>query len=260
MLKVLSPDLSLFGNYFRRLPVRHNEEVALIRPFPAVTLSFRTLFLALLAIDLAFILCNVIAALAKDLALVSAVPPMLKITEDRSIPEYFNYLEWLVIFAGLLWLGLRDRWLAPLLWSAVFFLILIDDSFQVHEQIGRLVSTYLALPDFTLFYGSDIGEIIVFSAMGALAIGITLILLTRRDMVSRWLSRRYFLIVLALAFFGVGVDAMHSIIAHMTEGTRFAMVLAQLFGMIEDGGEMVIASLAVAMTLAPDDLQTRSGA
>lgn len=228
------------------------------RPFPVVTLSFRKLLLILLAIDLVFILVNVLAAFAKDMSLLAEVPRQLKITEDRSIPEFFNYLEWFAIFAGLLWLGLRDRWLAPSLWALVFLLILVDDAFQMHEQIGRYLSGRLELPDFTLIYGNEIGEIVVFSVMGALALLITGILLTRRDEPSRWLSRRYFLIVLALGFFGVGVDALHSMIAHLTDGTPHASALARLFGTLEDGGEMVVASIAAAFTLALDDVRAAS--
>lgn len=222
------------------------------RPFPFVTVQFSRLLLILLILDFTFILVNVIAAIAKDLDLIAAVPPMLKITQDRALPEDFNYLKWLIICVGLVWMGLRDRWLAPALWAAVFLLILIDDSFQLHEHIGSQLSGWLELPDYALIYGNDVGEVAVFAAMGLLALSIVGVLFGQRDRASRLLSGRYLLIVLALGFFGVGIDVMHSVVSHLTYEGSVASVLAQVFGVLEDGGEMLVASLAVALTLVPD--------
>ncbi len=252
MPKVFSAEVPANIGSKLHLPLRHSEEAALTRPFSFVTLRFRTLLLILLSIDFAFILVNVVAAVAKDAHLISNVPTLLKITEDRALPEDFNYLKWLVICIALAWTSLRDRWLAPVLWAVVFLIILIDDSFQVHEHVGSSLSEWLDLHDSALFDGKDVGELAVFGAMGLLSLSIVAILLRQRDHASRLLSRRYLLIVLVLGFFGVGVDAIHSVIAHLTYGTSIASVLAQLFGMIEDGGEMLVASFATAITLVPD--------
>lgn len=223
----------------------------MIRPFPFVTLSFRAILLLFLAVDFAFIGANVLAVLAHDAGLTSGVPLWLKVTEDLEPPEDFNYIKWLIIAAALLWLSIRDRWLAPVLWSIVFAMILTDDAFQVHEHLGNLVSSALAIPDGALIYGNDVGELIVFGVMGAITLGIALFLLTRRDVNSRVMNRRYFLVILALGFCGVGFDAIHAVIQHVTGTSAAATLLQQVFGMFEDGGEMLVGSWAVALTLAP---------
>lgn len=221
------------------------------RPFPFVTLSFRALLIFLLVIDFAFILVNVLAVLAYDVSLIHKVPLFLKITEDLQPPEDFNYLKWLVIAVSLFWLSIRDRWLAPILWAVVFAMILTDDAFQVHEHLGNVISHHLRIGDNMLFYGQDIGELIVFGMMGTITLAIVLFLLTRRDLASRQMNKRYLLIVIALAFFGVGIDVLHSTISHVTGVSSFATTVQQFFGMIEDGGEMLVGSLALALTLAP---------
>lgn len=220
------------------------------RPFPFVTLSFRALLLTLLAIDFAFILVNVLAVLAVDVSLLDHMPIWLKITEDRQPPEDFNYLKWLVIAVALVWMAIRDRWLAPLLWAVVFTMILTDDAFQMHENLGNVIAGLLGIPDNTLVYGKDFGELIVFGTIGAITLAIALFLITRKDLASRQLNKSYLYIVLALGFFGVGIDALHSIIVHLTGFSGIATMLQQFFGMVEDGGEMLVGSFAVAFTLA----------
>lgn len=224
----------------------------LTRPFPFLTLPFRKLLLILVVIDVAFILVNLVAAIARDVDLISAVPPMLKISEDRALPEGFNYLKWMVICAALLLMGLRTRWLAPALWATVFFLILIDDSFQLHEHFGSRLATLLELADYSLLSGTAMGEIAAFGAMGMLAVALVGALFRQRDPETQLLSQRYLVIILALGIFGVGFDLMHAAVRNLTFAPHVVSLLSQIFTVIEDGGEMLVASLAVALTLVPD--------
>lgn len=223
----------------------------MIRPFAFVTVSFGTLLAGLLLVDLMFILANVGAVLAHDASWIEKVPVWLKITEDLEPPEDFNYMKWLVIAVALCWLSIRDRWLAPILWACVFAMILLDDSLQIHEHLGALISGWLHLPEDMMVYGRDIGELIVFGLMGSIALSVVLFLFTRKDALTQTMNRRYLLIVLALGFLGVGLDAAHSVISELSGSSFVATLVQQVFGMIEDGGEMLVGSLAVALTLAP---------
>lgn len=224
---------------------------AVIRPFAFVTVSFGSLLAGLLLVDLMFILANVGAVLAHDAGWVKKVPVWLKITEDLEPPEDFNYLKWLVIAVALCWTSVRNRWLAPILWACVFAMILLDDSLQIHESLGAQISGWLDLPKDMMVYGRDIGELIVFGMMGGFALSVVLFLFTRKDAPTQTMNRRYLLIVLALGFLGVGLDATHAVISQVTGNSFVATLVQQVFGMIEDGGEMLVGSLAVALTLAP---------
>lgn len=208
-----------------------------------------TLLCLLLAVDFAFILTNVVAVLAQNAHLIERVPLWMKITEDLEPPEDFNYLKWLVIVLALCWLALRERWLAPLLWAFIFAMILADDSFQLHERLGDLAATWLDISDNALLYGRDLGELMVFGAMGIVALTTVAFLFSRHDAPTRQMNWRYLLIVLGIGFFGVVIDGLHSILTHLTGADMVGTMSRQALGLIEDGGEMVVGSLAVALTL-----------
>lgn len=232
----------------------NGEAPAHSRPFAWVNLSFAALLAAFVLIDLGFILANALAIGLHQFHLIDAVPEMLRITQDRALPEDYNYLKWAIIVIALVWVSIRDRWLPPALWAAVFAMILADDSMQLHERLGAVIAASTELPSSTYFYADDIGEMLVFVLMGLVALALTATLFTRRGVSARALSLRYGLVILALGGFGVGVDAVHQFVSHFAEGTSVATLLSQISGMIEEGGEMLVASLAVAMTLASDQI------
>jgi hypothetical protein len=206
-------------------------EGGLLRPFQFLTVPFRTLLVAMILVDLGFILLNIVAAAAKKAALI---------------------LKWAVIVIALAWMAVRDRWLPPLLWAVVFVMILLDDSLQLHEWIGHEISDKSGLPSNSLLYGDDLGEILVFVVMGLVAAALTATLFTQKGAAVRVISLRFSLIMVGLGFFGVGVDAVHQMVAHLVENTTLASLLPQILGLIEDGGEMIVGSIAVAITLAAD--------
>lgn len=221
------------------------------RPFASLTASFRTVLFWLLAVDVSFVLIHGIGFLMNRAGLTGKVPPLLRIAEDSSLPEIFNYVKWTIILLALLWLAIRKRWWTPFAWSLVFLLILVDDSFQLHETFGAVIADYGVLPEDFLVQPNDLGELIVFGLMGLSVILLTGFTFTRSGATSRRLSMTYAAIILALGFFGVGVDIVHQAIAYFAEGHPTAELLPHVFALIEDGGEMVVASIATALTLAP---------
>lgn len=226
----------------------------MVRPFSAVSVSFRTLVIWLIAVDVGLILLNVVAFLLAKASIIASVPNILKITQDASLGEDFNYLKWAVIVVALVWMALRDHWLAPFAWAGVFAMILADDSLQFHENIGSLISSDSKLPSNSLLYGSDLGEIIVFLAMGLIAVILTVMMFSRRGAMARIMSVRYLYVLAGLGFFGVGIDALHQVISHFALDHPAVAFLAPVFGLLEDGGEMLVASVATALTLAPPEM------
>jgi hypothetical protein len=230
---------------------------AYARPFRFVGQSFKTLFFAFVAIDFTFILLNALAVVAHQLSLIDAVPEVLRITQDGALPEQFNYFKWAVIMISLAWLALRERWLAPFGWALIFAMILADDSLQLHEQFGAAISSSSWVPSNDVFYASNVGEMLAFAVMGLIALAIGTVLYLRSRAAGRALSLRYGLVLLVLGCFGVGVDAAHELVSNVTDGAALATLLSQLFGMVEEGGEMIVASFAVAMTLTTGHLRGR---
>lgn len=222
---------------------------AMDRPFPIISLSFTALLMLLLTVDIGFILVDAVAFIAKWAGMISAVPDELKITRDGALPEMLGYVKWAIIIVALVWLSIRERWSVPFRWALVFVMVLVDDSLQEHETIGAMLAGRLTLPASLQAQSQDIAEVMVFCAMGVISVLITATLFTRNGAVARALSLRFVLIIAFLAFFGVALDFLHQTIKLFSEGTIAADFLPQLFGLLEDGGEMVMASVATAFVL-----------
>ena len=204
-----------------------------------------------MSVDLAFILVHAVGFVLHRAGLTAQLPTMLWISQDGALPEDFNYLKWAVIVVALFWLAIRDRWITAFSWALVFLLILLDDSLQIHETFGVLIADYEGFSGHFMIDPSDMGELVVFGAMGFSVVLLTGLSFLRGSQRSRYMGATYAIVILLLAFFGVGMDAFHQAIAHVAETHPSLSILRHVFGMVEDGGEMVVASLAAAFTLAP---------
>ncbi len=226
------------------------------RPFPIITLSFTAILLVLVSVDFGFMLLDAGAFFAMQASLISAIPDEIKITVDGALPEIWGYVKWAVIIVALVRLSIRDRWSVPFRWALVFLMVLIDDSMQEHETIGALIAGHLPLPASLQPQGQDIAELMVFGAMGIIAVLLTATLFSRNGPVSRALSLRFLVIILFLAFFGVALDFLHQTIRLFSEGTFAADFLPPIFALLEDGGEMIMASIATAFVLTLPGIET----
>lgn len=154
-------------------------------------------------------------------------------------PEAFQTLQWLwsIGLIVLIAVFLR-RWAFAALLPLFAFLVLTD-TFELHERFGRRLAESVGIPPMLGLRSQDIGEMVVFGGAGLVTIPIAL--------VGLWLARRedrgHFLRVFALLFVilfcGVVLDAVHILVIE-DPGPGDA------FGLFEDGGEMLAASLLVA--------------
>lgn len=222
---------------------------ATARPFPVISISFWAVLIALVAVDLLFVVADIIAYAAKMATLIPEIPDIIKITRDRALPEVLGYLKWAVIVIALVRLAIRESWLAPARWAIVFLLVVCDDSLQLHETVGSMLAGSLPLPASLQSLSQDIAELVAFGAMGLIALALTASLFFSPDRTTRALSMRLGVIILLLGFFGVGLDFLHQVITGFSNGTFAAEFLPQVFGLLEDGGEMIVASVATAYVL-----------
>lgn len=225
------------------------------RPFAAISLPFRTLLTWFIAGDISFILIHGIGFTLLVAGVIKYLPEYLQVTEDRSIPEYFNYLKWFIVTVSLIWIAVRDRTWIPFCWGLIFLYVLFDDSFQLHETLGGLVSQRLGFVTSLDLSPQDLGEILVFSVMGFAMIALYVAAIRIGKPELRSMSNWFLLVFVGEGFFGVFIDAVHSIVltdaGFHENGVSFAIwLLSNALGLMEDGGEMLVASLAVALTLA----------
>ncbi len=162
----------------------------------------------------------------------------LRIDTEGGYGEVFQYTKYLWAAILLGWFAAKNRAWRFASWSSVFLYFLADDCLAVHESVGALVASRV---DFKLPLGLepvDFGDLVMLvSAAAALAI-----LVFAAQLGADRNVKRTFMELTALAailgLFGVAFDLFHAL--HKADP-----VLDFMLGTLEDGGEMVAASLLV---------------
>jgi hypothetical protein len=196
--------------------------------------SLNLLYLLLL-VDLAFIVFHCIYGTWHYLkGTMDDVNRMFLISEDQSYAEYFQYVKEIGIAAILTVAGYKRKKLLYFSWALLFFYLFFDDAFSFHELAGHKVAKYFQFESVMNLRADDLGELFISAFFGILIFGLITIS-TFRTFKLITFSLDMFILMGLLIFFGVGVDMAHIIIDNKTIG--------YLFGIIEDGGEMVVMSL-----------------
>jgi hypothetical protein len=133
----------------------------------------------------------------------------------------------------------------------LFGYVLLDDSWQLHERLGRWLATRLTFPSMFGLRPIDLGELTVLAVAGSslvLMISIAYFLSSEQ---AKQIGRRLAVMLGLFIVFGVVVDAIHS----MTLGHTGAGIA----GLLEDGGEMFVMSIicGYVFTLLQSSEQTR---
>ena len=188
--------------------------------------SCKFLTLLLLA-DLAFLIFHILylSGVLKD--------PLLSIERETGYSEIYQYIKEFWIFILLLIIAVKEKRLIYFAWSILFLYLLVDDSFALHEKVGNYLTNYVDFKPVLNLKAADIGELCASAFFGILLFGTLFILYLFSKPIEKKISRELFILILALAFFGVFFDMLHAAI-HWGEN---------IWGIIEDGGEMVIISI-----------------
>jgi hypothetical protein len=162
----------------------------------------------------------------------------LRINLEFSLGESFQYAKFLTIAVVMVLLYRQSRRMGPALWGLVFAYLAVDDAFALHEAFGRALARWWGVAEeaavsqvgagFTL--GLAIGAIVVAAYYaGGLRRRVTAVLVVG---------------LVGLGFFGVGVDFIHGL--EVVSENRFLNIAVRI---VEEGGEMLVASFLVAFAL-----------
>ena len=192
-----------------------------------------TKFLMLLIfIDLLFMLAHVLYQL--DLV----VCPLFSIKSDWGYAEIFQYTKEFGVVLLLFIIAKKHKAnIIYVSWGLLFMYLLFDDSLQIHEKFGGHLVNYFGFQSNFGLRAVDFGELgvsVVFATLLFSLIGSAYFF---SDCKGKQISRHLFVLVMSLAFFGVLVDTFHrAIVIPWPE---------LIWGLIEDGGEMLIMSIIV---------------
>jgi hypothetical protein len=170
------------------------------------------------------------------------------LTSERSYPEYYEHAKemLLVVFAGTLVARYRERLYAC--WTALFAYLLLDDTFELHERIGAVVSGQVRGSQIFGMPADAAGELVP-SAVALLVLVIALAVTWRSASAgARRFTVRISAAVVALGGCGVLLDVIHAFVRR--DPWRYRL------GMVEEGGEMLVMTVMVcivAMALRQTD-------
>ena len=195
----------------------------------------------LLLTDLGFIAIHILLLLTGRLNPTStSYAQLYSLERDRGFPEVFQYTKefWCILLLGFT--AIRQRSLSYLSWMLLFIYLLLDDSFHIHEQVGAYLSdTFRFIPMLGL-RPVDFGELIVSGTAGLLLLGLISVAYRFGDRLFRKASRYLMILLLALATSGILFDMLHIVVPER---------MSRAFGVLEDGGEMLVMSVIVTSLL-----------
>ena len=164
----------------------------------------------------------------------------LSLEADGGPAETIQYVKEFWVAVCMAFAFISTRYLAYAVWAFFFLFLLVDDATQLHENVGYwLGQRYGFRAPFGL-RPDDIGELLFAGAVGVTTLAGVGIAALRGTEQCRRISRDLFTLVCALALFGVVIDVVH-VITYMGQS-----LTAQVFLVIEDGGEMIVMSVLVA--------------
>ncbi|MGC1428290.1 MAG: hypothetical protein WA822_06840 [Albidovulum sp.] len=215
------------------------------RQWPAGAVPFRNALILFWAIDLSLLAAYVGGRVLVFLGQIDAVPDMLGIAKEYSLPEGFNYLKWALCLTCMLVIFFKSRVALFACLAVLFAMILADDSLLIHENYGLEISDALGFEPMINLTAKQLGELAVFGIMGTIAMILIFIGYWQSPREFWPFAHRYLLVIFALAIVGVALDAVHAIFWDLTSG-RFRNIVTLVMNLLEDGGEMIFASLGVA--------------
>lgn len=153
------------------------------------------------------------------------------IEQDRGHAEFFQYTKefWIIIL--MLVVFIKEATLTNMSWLMVFVYVLFDDAISIHENIGHLASNLFAFAAELGLRAQDWGELLVTALAGVVLLTPVVIAYLRASARERMHSLTMALLLGVLAFFGIGVDMLHSLFG------------GDSWGMLEDTGEMFAVSV-----------------
>lgn len=166
---------------------------------------------------------------------------LLSMSVPGQLPDVFQYAQELAIVILLLSAFIIRERLAYAIWAVAFSYILVDDIFELHERVGYYLAQSLDFPEIIGLPPGEVGQMLFLAVMGLILFTVAILLILTHTGQARQVSVSLTLLLLAGAFFGVGVDLVQG----------FVMEIRGISGLVkitEDGGEMLIMALGVWYT------------
>ena len=208
--------------------------------------TLRFIFATLLAIDLCWTLWFGVAKFLYNTGINLTLYQLryLRITEEGSWPERFNYVKTLVLVILLGYLARSTRQFIYLALTIVFTAVLLDDSLAIHERLGIYFARILEIRPMFGLRARDFGEVLTWAIFGVILVPLIVAGLARSERTHVVTGAALLVPFGAMLFCAIFMDQIY----HVLKDAFFCCGI--LLDMIEDGGEMVTTTLALALAAA----------
>jgi hypothetical protein len=198
------------------------------------TLKFLILLISADFLFIAFHIAYLITT--NETNIVAQSKSIFNLGKDMGLAETYQYVKeyWIAIL--LAYLAWTRREVMYLSWSLLTLYLLVDDLFQVHERVGRELANYFEMIQAFGLRAQDFGELAVVAVIGGILLSFVALAYWKSSPRIRIICHHFLLLLVFLAIFGVFFDLAHVI----SLGNDFWW---NIFGIIEDGGEMIIISI-----------------
>jgi len=167
--------------------------------------------------------------------IINYIPIHLGLEYDYSIPNIYNFLKWMAVSYAFFALWTHSLQIIHAVLSVIFISIFFDDSFEIHEKINATLSQLSGVP--AHYAGAFLLMALAFTA-GLL----TWFAVKKSSNESRAQAKIITILLGCLVIVGGGLDAFQSEIRDIFP-RKYSWHLAYAVGVLEDGLELIIASL-----------------
>lgn len=167
---------------------------------------------------------------------------LLFIDFDRGYAEFFQYLKMTYALLLITLVAIETRSWILSVWLIPFAYLLSDDALQIHERGGEYIAQLFSLQPGLGVRAVDFGEVAVSGIAGLIILPLLGIAYWKACAGERWIFHRLLGLIALLALFGIVIDLAHVAAHSLLGGFDWIAV-------VEDGGEMVVATLIVAFLL-----------
>src|SRR5690606_17658698 len=165
-----------------------------------------------------------------------------RLSQEGGYAEQFQYVKWFLSTVFMLYLAGRCQVWLYLAWSVLFGYLFLDDMLAIHEIVGEQIDGWFTFATAFSLRPQDLGEIAVFAGSGMVLFALVgLFYRWSQDAPARQASRFLVKAVLLLAFVGIFVDSMHSLIASQSTSRALNITVT----LLEEGSEHVILTVVV---------------
>lgn len=162
---------------------------------------------------------------------------------NDSYAEHYQNIKWLgMIFFSIL-AAIKQKDKAYYSWTLVFLFLFLEDMFRVHQVVTSFISQHILGGISTRNW--KILEITVAGMLGLLVMSSVWLNYKKGSLRFKQHCRYLLLLLVILLFFGIFMDQFHRLYFIASNWKR-----KFIFGIFEDGGEMLTASCLLAYVIA----------